>query len=103
MQSPIFLLDKEEWGCLRRPQFTVNGLAGSIFEVLWDEGFLKGVTECLEDLFGVQDLWIYQLYVPSFSEGDSTSCTHFVKEDQNDHLVILVDVVVDSEVGFHSQ
>ena len=81
----------------------VNCLVGSIFDILWDEGFLKCLTEFLEHLFQVRDGRIDQFDVLALSKGTSSSFTHLVKEDQHNGFVIFVDVVVHSKVGFHSQ
>ena len=81
----------------------VDCLAGSIFDILWDKDFFKGITEFFEHLFRVRDGWIGHFDVPALGKGTSSSFTHLVKEDQHNSFVIFVDVVIYSKVGFHSQ
>ena len=81
----------------------VDYLAGSILDILWDEGFFKGIAEFFEHLFQVRNGVIDQFDVPTLGEGTSSSFAHLVKEDQYNSFVIFVDMVVHSKVGFHSQ
>ena len=78
-------------------------MAGSILDILQDEGFFEGFTQFVECLFRVRDGWVDQFNVAAFGKGTSSSFTHFVKEDQHNSFVVFVDFVVHPKIGLHSQ
>ena len=51
----------------------VDGLAGSVFDILRDEGFLKGFAYFFEGFLQVGDGQVGQFHVPSLGEGGSSS------------------------------
>ena len=81
----------------------IDGLAGLIFDILQDEGFHKCLAEFVEGLLQFWHCCVYQFHVPLFGEGGSSSFAHFVKEDQDDIFLILVDLIIHSKIGLHGQ
>ena len=78
-------------------------MAGSVLEILWDEGFFEGFAHLFESLFRVRDDRVGQFHVPSFGKGGTPSFAQFVKEDQDGGSVFGVDFFIYDKVGLYGQ